>query len=173
MASSRPSLWHRTRATSPGPALAVRAGVFALATLVLIWAAALGERTFEPWGDSPRVLYAVVADVLLGTGTTLIARAVRQSHTRLRAWRIPRRLESLIYIASCVAIAVPLTLAATNSVEASSIGEGGPSFSLVVLGGAGLAAALALLVRRRVRYGLTVAVALGWALTTYAMLAAR
>jgi hypothetical protein len=173
MASSGPYLSRRTPAPSSGLVLVVLAGMFGLATLVLIWAVALAGRTFEPWGDSPRVLYAVVGDVLLGTATTLIALAVRQSRRHLRAWRIPRWLEFLIYIASCVAIAVPLSIAATNSVEASSMGEGGPSFSLVALGGASLAAALALLIRRSVRHGLTLAIVLGTALTTYAMIAAR
>jgi hypothetical protein len=104
----------------------VLASVFALALLTLIWAVALAERAFEPWGDSPRAVYAVVADVLLGIGTTLIALALHKHRRQLRGWRIPTRLESLVYVASCVALAAPLAIAAANSVEASSIGEGGP-----------------------------------------------
>lgn len=173
MASSHPHLSRRASAISLGLAPVVLAGVFALATLLLIWAVGLAERTFEPWHDSPPVVYAVVADVLLGTGTTLIALAVHRCRRQLRAWRIPRGLEFLVYIASCVAIAVPLSIAATNSLEASSVGQGGPSLILVALGGASLAAALALLTRRRARHGLMVAIVLGGALTTCALLAAR
>jgi hypothetical protein len=173
MASSRPDPSVRIPTTSPGTAQVALASLFALALLALIWGVALAERTFEPCGDSPRAVYAVFADVLLGIGTTLVALALHQSRRQLRAWRIPTWLELLVYIASCVAVAIPLSIGASNSVQASSIGEGGPSFPLVVLGGISLTAALALLLRRGVRLGLTAAILLGGVMTTYALIAAR
>jgi hypothetical protein len=97
-----------------------------LALFALVWAEGLAGTTLEPWGDSPRAFYALVADVLLGLGTVLLALAVSVSRSQIVGWRVPKRVESVIYVASCIAIAIPLEISATNSFEASSLGEGHP-----------------------------------------------
>jgi hypothetical protein len=75
-------------------------------------------------------MYAAVADLLLSVATTLVALGVHHSRRRIRAMRIPTRLEFLVYIASCAAVVIPISIAASNSVQASSIGEGDPSLVL-------------------------------------------
>jgi hypothetical protein len=159
------------RSTISRRAASAAAGVFALA--LLIWAVGLAERTVEPWGDSPRALYAGVAVVLLAAGTALVALAVHASRPQIRAWPFPTWLEPLAYLASGIAVAVPLAIAATNSLQASSIGEGGPPLVLIALGGFGLAVTVAYLMRRSTRLGATVSVVLGGALMTFALIAAR
>lgn len=161
-----PKIW--AGSVSVGLALA-----FASALLVLVWAVGLAERTLEPWGDSARATYAGLADVLLGVGTVMVALAVRESRRRRRQWRVPAWLESLVYAASCIALAIPLAIGATNSLQASSIGAGGPSLALVAIGGVGLAAALALLARRGIRLAVIASIVLGGALTTFALIVPR
>ena len=151
----------------------VLAGGVAVALLLLIWALSLAERALEPWGDSPRVLYAGVAVVLLGLGTALVAAAVGANRVRIRAWRFSNRVESLLYVLSCLAVTVPLAVGASNSLAASSIGEGGPPLVLVALGGMGLATALTCLMRRGIRLGVIASVILGGALMIVALIVPR
>jgi phosphotransferase system glucose/maltose/N-acetylglucosamine-specific IIC component len=70
----------------------------------------------------------------------------------------------VVYLASGITVAVPITIAATNSFKASSLGEGGPPFLLVVLGGIGLASGLATLMKRHVYLGIAISAALAVAL---------
>lgn len=140
-----------------------------LALLALVWAVGLAGGTLEPWGDSSKAFYALVADVLLALGTVLLAGAVGTSRPKIVAWRFPKRVEPLIYIAGSVVVAIPLAMSATNSFQASSNGQGGPSPVLVVLGGIALTAALAALMRRGLWLGLLASVILGGSLMIYAL----
>lgn len=92
---------------------------------------------------------------------------------RIRAWRFSDWLKPVLYSLSCVAVAVPLAVGASNSRAASSIGEGGPPLVLVVLGGMGLATALTCLMRRRISLGLIASAVLGGPLMMSALVVPR
>jgi hypothetical protein len=156
---------------SGGHAVARAAAVVAAVAAVVVLALAVGlaGTTLEPWGDSSKAFYALVADVLLGFGTLLLAFAEGASRPVIVAWRFPKWLAPLIYIAGFVAVAIPLAISAANSFEASSNGQGGPSPLLVVLGGIGLTAVLALLMRRGLWLGLLVSAISGGSLMAYAL----
>jgi hypothetical protein len=140
-----------------------------VALVVLTGAVGLAGTTLEPSGDSSKAFYALVADLLLGFGTLLLSFTVRASRPVIVAQRFPKQLEPLIYITGCVVVAIPLAISGTNSFDASSSGEGGPSPLLTVLGGIGLTAALVLLMRRGLWLGLPASVILGGSLMVYAL----
>jgi hypothetical protein len=105
-------------------------------------------------------------------GTLLLA-AVMPELRKARLWRKVARWERLVYLASAVMVAVPIVIAAANSFDASANGAGGPPVLLVVLGGVGLTAGLATLMRRRTQIGLLVAALLAAALMAGAIITAR
>jgi hypothetical protein len=145
----------------------------ACALVFLVSAVGMAAQSREPWGDSPRALYAMVADIGLGLGALCLAVTVAQ--LRRAAWwrQFVTRWRRLIYLAAAVAVAVPLAMSSSNSLEASSIGEGGPSLLIVIMGGAGLGVGLAALMTRRIGLGLFAALALGGILIAVAFATAR
>lgn len=165
-----PALDFHARAGSLLPS--VRPPALLAAAFFLVWAVGLAERTAEPWGDSPRTFYATIADPMLWMGTLLLA-AVMPELRKARLWRKVVRWEWLVYLASAVMVAVPIVIAASNSFDASANGAGGPPVLLVVLGGVGLTAGLATLMRRRTQIGLLVAALLAAALMAGAIITAR
>jgi hypothetical protein len=129
--------------------------------------------TLEPYGDSPRAFYAVLADVCLILGVACLA-FVAFDLNRVARWRkFVDRWATALYVLAAVAVGVPLVTSATNSLQASSIGEGGPSRLVLMLGGVGLAAGLAALMARRIALGLAVAAVLAVSLVAVAIVGAR
>ena len=132
--------------------------------LLAIWAVWLAQTAVEPYVDSSRPFYAAVGDVLLGLGTLLLAGAVGATRDLIVRVQIPSRLEALGYVGGVAAVGPALAVSATNSLEASSRGQGGPALVLVAAGGIGVSLALALALRRRLAFGLVTAIVLASAL---------
>jgi hypothetical protein len=133
----------------------------------------MASTTVEPWGDSPRAVYATVADIGLAFGLAFLPAAASQLR-RITRWReFTARWGILVCALATVAVAIPLWISATNSLEASSIGQGGPSIPIVVLGGVGLGLGLAALMTRRTGVGLRAGIALGTLLLAAAFVTAR
>ena len=141
------------------------------AGILIIYAVAEAATAVAPYGDSPRLFYAVLADIGLGLGTLLLAVAIR--HRRSRPTLLSARAEWAIHLLSAIALAVTLVISAANSLEASASGQGGPPLILEIFTGACRTVSLALVMARRVTLGFLVSGSLALALTVTALIAAR
>jgi hypothetical protein len=145
----------------------------AVAVGALLYAVAEAAMTLEPWGDSPRIFYAALSCIGLAVGTGALAFSFRSLRNAAVWPRLPLAGEVLVYAGCCIAIGAPLAIAASNSLAASSVGQGGPAFVVQLVGGIGLAAGLALLMGRRITLGLITSGVLGAALLLVALVTAR
>lgn len=145
----------------------------ALAGFCFVAAIAGACTTLEPWGDSSRAFYATVADIWLAFGLLLLTGVAGQLRS-VEGWRrFAMHRPLAIWVVAAVAVAIPLWMSATNSLAASSIGEGGAPVPVVIVGGIVLAAAVAALMARRIALGLLVGSALGVGLLMVAFITAR
>jgi hypothetical protein len=145
----------------------------ALAVLALTYAVAGAAMTFEPYSDSSRVVYAGLASFGLGIGSCFLALATRTIALTLIRPGALVRAEPLVYLLSIVTVTIPIAIAASNGLEASSAGQGGPSILIDAIGGVGLAAGLGRLMHRGIALGLVVAALLAGALAVAAVITAR
>ncbi|MDQ6776036.1 MAG: hypothetical protein M3071_07415 [Actinomycetota bacterium] len=143
------------------------------AILVVGWAVGMAARSVEPWGDSPRAVYALVAVVLLLVALLPLGLAVSELRYAARWHLVVARWEWVVILGGSALAAVPVLKSATNSFAASSIGEGGPSVLLDLLGAVGLSLVLATLMTKRLYVGVLAAAALASVLLAGTVIFAR
>lgn len=132
----------------------------ALAVPLLILAVNLAAYSLEPYTDSGPVFLAGMATVLMAGAAGLLMLPATEL-ARL-AWQDRLRgFEPIVYGAAALMLSAPLAKAATNDLQASSIGQGGPSFALICIGALGLGLGLTSLMTQRREYGILAVVALG------------
>ncbi len=87
----------------------------AAAVVLLVYAVGTAATTLEHWGDSPRAVYAVVADVGLVLGVVCLSVVARELRRVVRWRQLVARSELVLYLVAAVTVGVPLAISATNS----------------------------------------------------------
>lgn len=160
-----------------GPVRGVRVTRVTLAVVAAIlfvgWAVGLAARSVEPWGDSPRSFYALIAVVPLFVGLLPLGLAVSELARAARWHLVVARWHWALILGGVTLAAAPVLKSATSSFRASSIGAGGPSVLLILLGAVGLCLVLATLMTKRLYVGVLAAAAAAGALLAGTVVFAR